>query len=145
MFQEYRNGYGNLTFSNGGVYKGFWKINKMHGKGTLYYPNGQKAYEGYWYEDQFNEYGHLFNNKFKIFNTKFDYKDFSQIKNQWIKYEGEFNFDKKQGFGTIFLANGEKYIGNFKQDKIHGYGMFYDINGQCISGYWENNLLLKKM
>lgn len=51
MVLEYRDGYGRLVFSNKGVYEGTWKMNKMHGKGTLYYPNGEVAYEGDWFED----------------------------------------------------------------------------------------------
>lgn len=51
MVLDYRDGYGKLVFSNKGVYEGTWKMNKMHGKGTLYYPSGDIAYEGDWFED----------------------------------------------------------------------------------------------
>ena len=33
----------------------------MNGKGTLYYADGEIAYEGDWFDDKFNNYGVLFN------------------------------------------------------------------------------------
>ncbi len=56
-----RDGYGKLSFSDGAYYEGQWKDNSMHGKGTLYYSEENKAYEGEWFEDKFNNFGHLFN------------------------------------------------------------------------------------
>ena len=77
MILEFRDGFGKLIFGNKGAYEGSWKMNKMHGKGTLYYPNGDRAYEGDWFEDQFNNFGHLFNNKAQVFQQKYDFKDFN--------------------------------------------------------------------
>lgn len=33
----------------------------MHGKGSLYYSNGQLAYEGSWYMDSFHGKGRIYN------------------------------------------------------------------------------------
>jgi antitoxin component YwqK of YwqJK toxin-antitoxin module len=33
----------------------------MNGKGTLYYPNDEVAYEGNWKDDQLHGYGTLYN------------------------------------------------------------------------------------
>ncbi len=52
-------------------------MNKMHGKGTLYYGNGQKAYEGEWFEDMFDKFGHYYNSKPKNLYDGFNYKDFA--------------------------------------------------------------------
>ena len=52
--------------------------------------------------------------------------------------------DKKEGFGTLYLTNGEKFAGNFEEDEAKGFGNFYKINGEVISGYWENNLFVRK-
>jgi len=38
-----------MSFSNGDVYEGEWKIGKKHGKG-IYYFNNQSVYEGDFYE-----------------------------------------------------------------------------------------------
>lgn len=45
---------------------------------------------------------------------EYDYKNFETLGNGWEKYEGEFNMDLKEGFGVLYLSNGEKYAGNFK-------------------------------
>jgi hypothetical protein len=36
-------------------------MNKMHGNGTLYYPSGEKAYDGGWVHDHFHGRGKLYN------------------------------------------------------------------------------------
>lgn len=41
-----RNGQGEFVYKEGSKFQGNWLDNKMHGFGILYYPNGQKAYEG---------------------------------------------------------------------------------------------------
>jgi len=38
--------------------------------------------------------------------TTFSYQDFNNLDSFWIKYEGDFDFDKKQGFGILTLTNG---------------------------------------
>ncbi len=35
----------------------------MHGFGKLYYDNNQIAYEGHWFEDEFDGSGRLINDK----------------------------------------------------------------------------------
>lgn len=37
-------------YANGGSYDGYWKQNKMHGKGILFFRDGATAYDGN-YED----------------------------------------------------------------------------------------------
>jgi len=43
-----KNGRGIFYFSEGCIYDGEWKDNKMTGFGVLKYPNGKIAYEGQW-------------------------------------------------------------------------------------------------
>jgi len=45
---------------DGSGYEGNWKEDKMHGEGTLYYPQGKKAYNGNFSEDRFEGFGHLY-------------------------------------------------------------------------------------
>lgn len=51
----------------------------------------------------------------------FNYSD----KNNWNYYEGEFDDDKKEGFGTLYMMNGDKFSGCFKNDTIEGFGTFF--------------------
>lgn len=49
-----------------------------------------------------------------------DYCDLNKVLDFWIKYEGEFKNDCKEGFGKLYLSNGEIYSGIFKSDTING-------------------------
>ena len=51
--------------------------------------------------------------------------------------------DFKEGYGTLFLANGEKYIGEFSQDMVNGLGSFLRLNGETIYGRWDDNQLVE--
>lgn len=32
--------------------------------------------------------------------------------------------DKKEGFGVLYMSNGDKYSGCFVGDNVHGYGTY---------------------
>ena len=46
-----RQGYGTMTYKDGGVYEGFWSHNVRSGQGTYTYPNGD-VYVGGWLNDK---------------------------------------------------------------------------------------------
>lgn len=59
----------------------------MNGFGTLYYPSGKKAYEGFWKNDKFEGEGEVFNEN-PGYENNIDFKNFETIGDNWIKYEG---------------------------------------------------------
>lgn len=61
-----RHGQGTFYYKEGGKYIGEWKENKMNGKGTLYYPNDEVAYDGNWKDDQLHGNGTLYNEEVTI-------------------------------------------------------------------------------
>jgi hypothetical protein len=85
-----RHGYGRIDFAEGGYYEGFWKENAMEGKGVLYYDNNNKAYEGYFREGKFHNFGHLYNKFPSGVTSSFDFRNFKMLGDKWIKYEGDF-------------------------------------------------------
>ncbi|KAL4460854.1 hypothetical protein ABPG74_016326 [Tetrahymena malaccensis] len=138
-----RHGQGRFFYQDGGLYDGEWKDNKMNGRGVLSYASGKIAYDGYWEDDKFHGFGALFNeNPAELLNC-FDYRDFDQVDEYWIKYDGEFKDDNKDGFGTLYLSNGERFEGSFKNDFVCGPGSFYKINGEKVDGIWQNNKLIQ--
>ncbi|KAL4506775.1 hypothetical protein ABPG72_001196 [Tetrahymena utriculariae] len=138
-----RHGQGRFYYQDGGLYDGEWKDNKMNGRGVLSYASGKIAYDGYWEDDKFHGFGALFNeNPAELLNC-FDYRDFDQVDEYWIKYDGEFKDDNKDGFGTLYLSNGERFEGSFKNDFVCGPGSFYKINGEKVDGIWQNNKLIQ--
>lgn len=70
------------------------------------------------------------------------YWEFDFNREHWLHYEGEFNMDHKDGFGTLYLANGDKFSGCFKNDAIEGFGSFFLAKEQkSINGIWAGNIL----
>jgi len=53
-----RNGWGEMTYTNGGVYEGNWKNGKRHGKGKYTYAGGV-VYEGNWENNMVHGKGKL--------------------------------------------------------------------------------------
>lgn len=51
--------------------------------------------------------------------------------------------DKKNGFGTLYMVNGDKFSGCFVNDVIEGYGTFTSYKGERVSGIWTQNILKK--
>ncbi|EGR33677.1 protein kinase domain protein [Ichthyophthirius multifiliis] len=138
-----RHGKGKFSYQDGGYYNGEWFENKMHGKGTLYYASGNPAYEGDWIEDKFEGYGILYNeNPLNLDQQLFEYKNLDNVDEYWIKYDGQFKDDNKEGFGTLFLSNGEKFCGLFQRDNANGTGSFFCKDGNIINGKWDQNKLM---
>ncbi|CAD8212821.1 unnamed protein product [Paramecium octaurelia] len=137
-----RHGQGRFFYQDGGLYDGEWKENKMHGEGTLYYGTGQPAYEGQWSEDQFHGFGTLYNEHPQLSEEGFDYRDFDNVEDYWMKYSGNFKLDNKEGQGSLHLTNGERFVGSFERDLINGKGVFYRMDGKMMEGRWVDNKLV---
>ncbi len=83
----------------------------MEGLGTLYYPSGGLAYLGNWKDDKFNGKGTVYNEMPLKFDLEFDYSNFDLLGEYWVKYEGDFIDDNKEGIGTLYLSNGDWFTG----------------------------------
>ena len=57
----------------------------------------------------------------------------------WDKiYKGNWDHNKKSGYGDLEWTDGSRYEGHFMHDKMHGNGKFYDLNGTIYEGKWLN-------
>jgi len=83
-----RHGNGKFFYTDGGMYDGEWKENKMHGKGVLSYACGKTAYDGDWFEDKFEGFGVLYNENPAPLNGSFEFRDFDLVEEYWTKYNG---------------------------------------------------------
>lgn len=91
--------------------------NCVNGQGVYTWPNGDK-YVGYW---QPHGYG--------IYTSA-----------NGDRYEGEWqNGNRTTGHGTYTWPNGNKYEGDFKEGKKQGYGTMYLADGTKQAGIWEND------
>ena len=138
-------------FTDGSIYEGEFKNNKMHGQGTYTFPDVKKdvdelkptrrtprgnfpspvarLYEGEFKDGNIHGKGTLTDSKGNI-------------------YEGEFKNNKMQGPGTYTEYTGCIYKGEFKDTCFHGQGSFNSprrsylstpIGGYNYEGEWKEN------
>lgn len=130
-----RNKYGVYRGSNGNIYYGEWKNDLRNGYGKFLYKDGC-TYEGHMVDDYAEGYG------------EYTWMYGRQYKGQWKKW-------KQHGIGTMTWKNPfsdklpkVKYEGNFENDKFNGYGTFYppqDFNSldkKNYKGQWKDDVFL---
>ena len=98
-------------------YIGKWNRGKKHGKGTYFFPNGDK-YFGRW------KHGKKHGNGIYFFSNG-------------DKYEGNWKHGKQHGEGIYFFSKGDSFEGNWKQGKVHGKGIYTYPSGEKFSGEWK--------
>lgn len=76
----------------------------MNGKGTLFYCAEYPAYDGEWSNDQFHGFGILYNENPMQLNEAYDFRDFNEVDEFWIKYEGNYGIIKVTSCMTIKMA-----------------------------------------
>mgnify|MGYP000922459573 FL=1 len=135
-----KHGTGRFWYVGGAHYEGQYHHGNMEGFGRLYYDENTLAYEGTWVADKFHGKGTVYNNNPSPCDEEFDYMNFDNIGNFWVKYDGEFRDDLKHGTGVLYLSNGDKFVGVFVDDLAHGVcktflamGSLFQENGQRIS------------
>ena len=78
----------------------------------MYTPEHKTVYSGSWLDGKYHGFGKL--NNIDWINGIVAKDDLESGKKCWIKYEGEFKDGEREGFGTIYYANGERFSGCFK-------------------------------
>jgi len=63
----------------------------------------------------------------------------------WIKYEGTFTKNLKEGIGYLTFKNGDIFLGEFKENQAEGLGIYYKSNGEKIIGVWKGNTFENKL
>lgn len=111
------HGIGNYRWSDGSEYKGYWKNNKMHGKGTLYDEEGKHI--GIWKNG-------------KSVSGKTIGIDGSVYKGEW----SEFNI--ANGYGIKKYKDGAVEEGVFN-NSLFNKGVLKLEDGSTQIGEWDNN------
>jgi S1-C subfamily serine protease len=111
-----------IKASDGTKYLGNFKNNKLHGQGTLTFPNGA-IYVGTFKNDKLSGQG------------AFTYPN-------GTKHVGEYRQNKPNGQGILYYNNGDKYVGIFRKGKRHGEGRMIFANGEIKEGDWDNGKLI---
>ena len=97
FFQNKKNGFGKMTYSNGATFEGIFKNDLFHGRGA--YNCSELKYEGYWK----NGYTH---------------GEGKEIWSNGEVYEGQFFNGQKHGFGVYKWPNGTVYRGYWENDQM---------------------------
>mmetsp|Transcript_23003 Transcript_23003/g.26381 ORF Transcript_23003/g.26381 Transcript_23003/m.26381 type:complete len:206 (+) Transcript_23003:724-1341(+) len=99
------HGYGKLLFTNGDVYLGEFRSNKMHDEDAVIRYANSDEYHG------------------AVAMSMKHAKDAKYVYSNGDVYHGDFRGDKKAGQGTISLFSGDiVYTGDFENDRKTGHG-----------------------
>ncbi len=161
------DGHGTFKYPSGAKYTGTFSKGKIHGKGILYFSNGNK-YIGEWKNHYRDGQGKLiytdggeYTGQFKSsrFNGKgiFNYANGDRYDGNWEddqasgrgtyqfkdgdRYEGEFKHGKFDGQGIMFYKDGAQYKGNWRNNRKNGQGVFVNASGKTTHGVWKDGSL----
>ena len=135
-----RHGFGRLTTVKS-VFLGQWRNGEFTGWGRETRRSG-KSYEGKFINGLIQGKGILKNNKGVTYVGDFlDSKRHGKgiLDTHKVHYEGEFKDDKLSGKGRIiFKIEGHVYEGQFDNNEINGFGTFKWKNGDSYTGFMVN-------
>ena len=104
---EKREGYGKYIWESGNYYIGEWLNDNKHGKGIIYYKNGNIKYEGDFVNGKFEGKG------------KYIWENGEYYKGEWLN-------GNKHGKGIIYYKDGNiQYEGDFVNDKCDNSCIIY--------------------
>lgn len=143
MLGYMKHGKGKLTYPDGKCYEGEWRVGQINGIGKLSSANGFVIYDGQWQDAMYHGRG-LQNNSYPIVRGSIGLPVFNKEEGSWIKYSGSFRNNQWEGFGELFLANGDKYVGEFRKDALNGKGKYMKADGKVWEGQWVNNSFVQE-
>ena len=135
------DGIGKLITGNS-KYFGEFKFDQANGFGIFHNEINETIYEGYWLNDNQNDYGIEKWSNESIFFGKYLQGEKNGIGTYiWkdgSRYEGEFRKNKFEGIGIYFYNKNKIYLGEWKNNKKNGYGEFIS-GGKLYVGYYLND------
>ena len=134
-----------IKYKNGFIYVGLTNNDVAKGIGKLYH-HYSIVYKGYFELNQFCDYGIYYNED--INNTYEGEWNYNQKNGIGIdkyltnsEYKGEFQKGNKEGIGSLFWSNGDKYEGEWKHNEMNGIGIYSYSNGSQYRGEFKNNMM----
>ncbi|KEG06735.1 phosphatidylinositol-4-phosphate 5-kinase [Trypanosoma grayi] len=111
-----RNGYGELRYNSGNIYRGAWLDGAPHGYGEKIYTNGD-IYRGEWRcGKRCGSGGYLYA--------------------AGHFFEGKYFDDQPHGYGVLHTVEGDCYTGQWRSGLKHGKGRETLRDGQVFTGTW---------
>lgn len=143
-----RSGKGKLSWTNGTVYYGDWKDDRLHGTGVLELPSGLK-YEGEFQHNKFHGQGTLRwkNGKHYVGSWKDNLRSGTGVltypaddSRHRMEYTGEWSKGMRHGQGVMRWTNGALYEGEWNYGKRDGFGKHTFPSRQVYIGTWKKGL-----
>jgi hypothetical protein len=137
-----REGFGELFYTDGSKFEGFFQNDTMHGRGRIVNIQGD-YYEGELENDKANGFGKYISADGVSYIGYWE-NDKQQGRGEEIypdgsRFEGQFVNGDKQGRGKFMWQDGSNYEGNFTKNVIQGKGKYRWKDGRIFKGDWVNN------
>lgn len=120
--QDKLNGHGKFINIKGDIILGFFYDNCFHGYNLIQRNQNNSRFEGQFEKNKFNGYG---------------IEQFSD----GSAYFGQYKNNEKSGLGTYAWGNGCQYQGEWKYGKPDGLGIFIDNKNRYYEGEWKNGMM----
>ncbi|XP_035469851.1 radial spoke head 10 homolog B isoform X2 [Scophthalmus maximus] len=156
VYNGIRHGTGSYKCANSGVlYRGQWDQGKRHGKGEVYYNQGESSwYKGDWVKNSREGFGERCYPSGNIYSGEWKNSlRHGEGTMRWLKlgeeYVGMWQEGIQHGRGThVWIlrrvdgsqySQSNRYTGDFVQGQRHGQGTFFYAGGATYEGEWKNN------
>ena len=120
--QDRLHGHGKFMNIQGDIIVGFFKDNCFHGYNIIERSQNNSKFEGQFEKNKFNGYG---------------IEQFSD----GSSYFGQYKNNEKWGLGTYSWGNGCQYQGEWKKGRPNGLGIFIDNKNRYYEGEWKNGMM----
>jgi hypothetical protein len=131
-----------LNLEGIGSYEGIVRNNALNGYGKLLDSKGRLVYEGEFVDSQFMGLGVLYNHDSA--SDRLEARGSQSVPENWIRYEGLFYNNQKNGKGDLFYRDGGLFSGDFEGDLANGSGVLRVASGEAIRGVWKNGILVSR-
>ena len=137
-----REGFGELFYTDGSKFEGFFVNDSMNGRGRIINIQGD-YYEGELFNDKANGFGKYISADGVTYigyweNDKQHGKG-EEIYPDGSRFKGNFLNGDKQGRGKFMWHDGSNYDGSFFKNIIQGKGTYIWKDGRIFKGDWINN------
>lgn len=126
------------------VFVGDKKNGVKCGKGKyLTQRGGRILYEGFFYDNLYHGEGKLTNPKVPSGPVRQDWWQNLDVLEHWQRFDGHFSGGYPEGFGTLFISNGDTVSGVFLRGRLNGGATIRFANNPSreVFGEWLDNML----
>lgn len=138
-----KNEYVKIILESAGAYHGEIENGRLSGFGKLFTVDMNLVYEGEFVDNMFSGFGVMFNSEIENEQPINETENEQLLDRPWIKFEGMFLNNLRNGHGKLYFKDGSTFVGEFCEDNVFGEGLFEYKDNRFLIGYWEEGNLKK--